>query len=57
MTSGGLRAKELFSLPEGDAILEWPCPMSPESYIEFCEWLALVKRKIERISQEMAGNG
>ena len=50
--NGAPKAKEQFSLPEGDVILEWPCPLSRESFEDFADWLKLVQRKIARISSE-----
>ena len=52
VSGGALGAREQFSLPEGDVILEWPCPMSHAGFEDFAEWLKLVQRKIARISSE-----
>ena len=49
LNPGHLRAKEVFSLPEGDITMEWPIPMSQESFKDFCEWMNLVQRKMSRL--------
>src|SRR5437868_10972419 len=33
---------EVFTLEEGEVILQWPANMSPESYEDFKEWLDLI---------------
>ena len=40
--------EDVFSLTEGDIILQWPTAISPESYADMKDWLDLVLRKIER---------
>ena len=45
--SEGMR-EEVCSLLEGTATLRWPGNISKSSVIDLCDWLDLVKRKIER---------
>ena len=42
----------MFSLPEGEVVLQWPEPLSPESYEDFESWLNLILRKVKRSVQE-----
>ena len=42
----------MFSLPEGEVFLQWPEPLSPESYEDFESWLNLILRKVKRSVQE-----
>lgn len=46
------RKQDVFSLPEGEIVLEWPEPLSPESYEDFESWLKLVLRKAKRSVRE-----
>lgn len=46
------RKQDVFSLPEGEIVLEWPEPLSPESYEDFESWLKLVLRKVKRSVRE-----
>jgi hypothetical protein len=39
---------DVFTLEEGEVILQWPANMSPESYAVFKEWLDLVAKKVGR---------
>lgn len=39
---------DVFTLEEGEAVLQWPARMSPESYEEFKAWLDLIARKAKR---------
>ena len=39
---------EVFTLEEGEVILQWPANMSPESYEDFKEWLDLISKKVRR---------
>jgi len=41
-------AREVSSLPEGEAILQWPASMSLESVSDLEDWLALVVKKMKR---------
>ncbi len=41
-------AREVSSLQEGEAVLQWPATMSPESVLELQDWLELVVRKMKR---------
>ena len=40
--------EDVFTLAEGDAVLQWPTTISPESYADLKDWLGLMLRKIER---------
>lgn len=40
--------EDVFALAEGDAVLQWPTAISPESFTDLRDWLDLVLRKIER---------
>ena len=40
--------EDVFTLAEGDAVLQWPTSISPESYADLKDWLGLMLRKIER---------
>lgn len=40
--------QDVFSLPEGEAFINWPTPLSQESIHELKDWLKLVERKIAR---------
>ena len=46
--------QDVFSLPEGEVVLEWPEQMSPESYEDFESWVNLVLRKVRRSVREPA---
>jgi hypothetical protein len=46
VTAGSKR--DVFSLPEGEVVLQWPEPLSSESYEDFESWLKLVLRKVKR---------
>ncbi len=58
MTEGGKRdqgakmRQDVFSLAEGEAVIHWPTPLSPDSITDLEEWLDLVKRKIKRSAAE-----
>jgi hypothetical protein len=43
----GLR-RDVFSLPEGTVIIEWPASLSTDSYDDIKDWLEILKRKIGR---------
>ena len=43
-----LVAREVSSLPEGEAVLQWPAALSPESVKDLEEWLGLVVKKMKR---------
>lgn len=40
--------RDIFSLNEGEVIIQWPCPLSSDSVDDLTAWLELVKRKIAR---------
>jgi len=44
--------QDVFSLAEGEAVIHWPTPLSPDSIADLEEWLELVKRKIKRSAAE-----
>lgn len=44
--------EDKFDMEEGSALLRWPGTLSHESYLEFADWLDLVKRKAERTSKK-----
>jgi hypothetical protein len=44
--------QDVFSLPEGEVVLQWPEPLSSESYEDFESWVKLVLRKVKRSVQE-----
>jgi hypothetical protein len=39
---------DVFTLEEGEVILQWPSQMSPESYEDFKDWIELMTRKAKR---------
>jgi hypothetical protein len=43
--------QDVFSLPEGEVVLQWPEPLTPESFDDFESWLKLVLRKVKRSVQ------
>jgi hypothetical protein len=43
----GMR-QEVFALAEGDVTIQWPETLSPDSFQDFEDWLAILKRKIKR---------
>ena len=43
--------EDVFTLAEGDAVLQWPTTISIESYTDLKDWLGLMLRKIERQAQ------
>lgn len=43
---------DVFTLDEGEAVLQWPTRMSPESYEDFKDWLDLIMRKAKRAVKE-----
>jgi hypothetical protein len=43
--------QDVFSLTEGEVVLNWPTPLSQESITEFTDWLELVKRKVVRATK------
>jgi hypothetical protein len=46
--------QDVSSLPEGDAVIHWPAPLSEASIKELEDWLDFVKRKIKRSGAEAA---
>lgn len=47
--------QDTFTLEEGQAILQWPANLSPESYEDFNGWLQLILRKAKRSIVEDKG--
>lgn len=48
--------EDVFTLPEGDVILQWPEVISQESYQDLKSWTDLMMRKIQRsIGKNEAG--
>lgn len=45
---------DVFTLTEGDVVLQWPSKMSPESFADFKDWLELITRKAKRAIVEKA---
>ncbi len=46
--SGSGVLQDVFSLAEGTIKIQWPTPLSPDSFEDFSAWLDLLKRKIGR---------
>tara|TARA_B100000949_G_scaffold81226_1_gene72631 strand:- start:22756 stop:23019 length:264 start_codon:yes stop_codon:yes gene_type:complete len=44
--------RDVFSLPEGKVVLQWPEVLSPESFNDVRDWLSVVMRKIERATKK-----
>ena len=40
--------RDVFALPEGEVVFQWPARLSAESFEELSEWSALMLRKIGR---------
>jgi hypothetical protein len=40
--------QDIFSLAEGQATIQWPATLSPESFQDLSDWIDIVKRKIGR---------
>lgn len=49
---GAKMRQDVSSLPEGDAVIHWPTPLSEASIKELEDWLDFVKRKIKRSAIE-----
>ncbi len=45
--AAGMR-QEIFSLAEGDVMIQWPERMSEDSFQDFTDWLTILQRKIKR---------
>jgi len=43
----GMR-QEVFALAEGDVVIQWPEPISADSFQDFSDWLKILERKIRR---------
>jgi hypothetical protein len=39
---------DVFTLKEGEVVLQWPSSMSPESFEDFKDWIELMTRKAKR---------
>lgn len=46
--AGSVQFADTFTLPEGQALIEWPRGLSAESYEDLESWLQIVLRKIKR---------
>ena len=42
---------EVFTLEEGEVVLQWPSKLSPESFEDFDAWLTIILRKAKRASE------
>lgn len=51
----GLR-QDVFTLEEGECILQWPNELSPTGFEDFRDWLNLVIRKAKRLAQAGAAD-
>jgi len=40
--------EDIYSLPEGRVVIQWPSALTPESIQDIKDWLKLVERKIAR---------
>lgn len=47
----GMR-NDVFTLDEGEVIIQWPDHMSPESYEDFESWLNLIAKKAKRVVRQ-----
>ena len=47
-TQGDRMQEDIYSLPEGRVVIQWPSELTPESIQDVKDWLKLVKRKISR---------
>ncbi len=43
---------DVFSLAEGEVVISWPTPLSPDSIQDLKDWLKIVERKIARSAIE-----
>jgi hypothetical protein len=46
--------QDVFSLTEGEVVLNWPTPLSADSIEEFTDWLELVKKRVTRATKDKA---
>ena len=46
MTAG--TKEDVFTLAEGDVVLQWPSQISKESVQDFEDWIGLIVRKVKR---------
>jgi hypothetical protein len=49
--AGGV-AREVFSLEDGEAVLQWPTTLDAEGVEELEDWLALVVKKLKRLAKK-----
>lgn len=40
--------EDVFSMVEGDAVLQWPSRLTQASFEDFKDWLGLIERKAQR---------
>jgi hypothetical protein len=45
--------QEVFTLSEGDVVLQWPARMTAEEYEDFKGWLKLIENKAGRAVREV----
>ncbi len=48
--------EDVFSLPEGDVVLQWPSQLSAESYEDLAAWTEIILRKIKRAVSSASDN-
>lgn len=53
-SNGANMRQEVFSLPEGTVMLEWPGDLSSDSFADLSDWLDILKRKIGRAAKQKA---
>jgi hypothetical protein len=49
---GAKMKQDVFSLAEGEVVISWPTPLSPDSIQDLKDWLKIVERKIARSTPE-----
>jgi len=49
---GAKMKQDVFSLAEGEVVISWPTPLSPDSIQDLKDWLKIVERKIARSTVE-----
>jgi hypothetical protein len=49
---GAKMKHDVFSLAEGEVVISWPTPLSPDSIQDLKDWLKIVERKIARSAIE-----
>jgi len=54
---GAKMKQDVFSLAEGEVVISWPTPLSPDSIQDLKDWLKIVERKIARSTAEEKSEG